>query len=179
MVDVVHEPSDDEQAEMQIWPPADFCGFGLEHALPIHLIFLTLPIECKCRTMVECSQFITFASSRVHWRGSLWINVLKRSSSNPEGLPERGESLMPKRSSLNEETIFLPCSLRWHCPHTRRKCFWSPPLLSPLYCTQREEYVGNVPISPLDTSFCSVTVSIHYLQMTKFQYVNSCTTIDK
>ena len=21
---------DDEQAEMHIWPPADFCGFGLE-----------------------------------------------------------------------------------------------------------------------------------------------------
>ena len=30
MVDVVHEPVDDEQAEMHIWPPADFCGFGLE-----------------------------------------------------------------------------------------------------------------------------------------------------
>ena len=30
MVDVVHEPIDDEQAEMQIWPNGDFCGFGLE-----------------------------------------------------------------------------------------------------------------------------------------------------
>ena len=30
MVDVVHEPGDDEQAEMHIWPPVDFCGFGLE-----------------------------------------------------------------------------------------------------------------------------------------------------
>ena len=53
MVDVVHEPIGDEQAEMRIWPPTDFCGFGLEHAVPIHMIFLTLPIECKCRTMVE------------------------------------------------------------------------------------------------------------------------------
>ena len=35
MVDVVREPIDDEQAEM---PPADFCGFGLEHAVHIHLI---------------------------------------------------------------------------------------------------------------------------------------------
>ena len=39
MVDVVHEPIDDEQAEMHIWPPADCCGFGLEHAVPIHPIF--------------------------------------------------------------------------------------------------------------------------------------------
>ena len=32
----VYEPIDDEQAEMYKWPPADFCGFGLEHAVPIH-----------------------------------------------------------------------------------------------------------------------------------------------
>ena len=35
MVDDVHEPIDDEQAEMHIWPPADFCGFGLEHGRAI------------------------------------------------------------------------------------------------------------------------------------------------
>ena len=34
MVDF-HEPIDDEQAQMHIWPPADFCGFGLKHAVPI------------------------------------------------------------------------------------------------------------------------------------------------
>ena len=28
MVDAVHEPIDDEQAQMHICPPADFCGFG-------------------------------------------------------------------------------------------------------------------------------------------------------
>ena len=39
MVDVVHEPVNDEKAEMHIWPPADFCGFDLEHALPIYPIF--------------------------------------------------------------------------------------------------------------------------------------------
>ena len=68
--------------------------------------FRTWPIEWKCRMMVEWSQFITFASSRIHWRGSLWINVFKRSSSNPEGLPERGVSLMSKRSSLTRENHF-------------------------------------------------------------------------
>ena len=30
MVNVVHEPIDDEQAGMHIWSSADFCGFGLE-----------------------------------------------------------------------------------------------------------------------------------------------------
>ena len=30
MVNVVHEPVDDEQAEMHIWPPADFRGFDFE-----------------------------------------------------------------------------------------------------------------------------------------------------
>ena len=98
MVDVVHETIDDEQAEMHIWPPADFCGFDLEHAVPI---------ECKCRTMVEWSQFIKFFSFRVHWHGSLWINVFKRSFSNPEGLPERGVSLMSKLSSLKRENHFI------------------------------------------------------------------------
>ena len=47
MVDVVHEPIDDEQAEMHIWPPADFCGFGLEHAVPIHLIFEPCPLNAN------------------------------------------------------------------------------------------------------------------------------------
>ena len=35
MVDVVYEPIDNEQAEVQIWPLAEFCGFGLEHAVSI------------------------------------------------------------------------------------------------------------------------------------------------
>ena len=30
MADVVHEPIDDEQAEIHVWPPAEFCGFGLQ-----------------------------------------------------------------------------------------------------------------------------------------------------
>ena len=39
MVDVVHDKIDNEQAEMHIWPPADFCGFGLQHAVHKQLIF--------------------------------------------------------------------------------------------------------------------------------------------
>ena len=48
MVDV-NEPIDDEQAEMHIWPPADFCGFGLEHAVPIglHPIFEPCPLNAN------------------------------------------------------------------------------------------------------------------------------------
>ena len=35
MGDVVQEPIDDEQVEMHTWPPADFCGFDSEHAVPM------------------------------------------------------------------------------------------------------------------------------------------------
>ena len=45
MVDV-HEPINDEQAEMHIWPPAD-CGFGLEHAIPIHPIFVPCTLKAN------------------------------------------------------------------------------------------------------------------------------------
>ena len=134
--------------------------------------FWTLPIECKCRTMMECSQFITFSNSRIHGRGSLWINVFKRSSSNPEGLPERGVSLMSKRSCFKRENHFLAvlCPMVLF-PYTTQM-FRPPQLLSPLYWTQREEYVGNVPISPLGSSFSSIYRSIHSLQRTKFHYAN-------
>ena len=135
--------------------------------------FWTLSIECKCRTMVEWSQLITFASSRVHWCGSLWINVLKWSS-NPKGLPELGSVTNVEIILLKRENQFL--------------AVLSPKLLSPntvqmflaasaLYWTQKEEYVRNVPISPLGTSFSNVHGSTHYLQMTKLLYVNSSTTI--
>ena len=39
MVYVVHEPIDDEQEEMHKWPQADFCGSGLEHAVPNNRFF--------------------------------------------------------------------------------------------------------------------------------------------
>ena len=45
MVDVVHEPIKDEQEKIYIWPPADFCGYGLEHAVPIHQIFEPFPLN--------------------------------------------------------------------------------------------------------------------------------------
>ena len=41
MVVIVHELIDDEQVKMHMWPPADFCGFPLDHAVPIHPIFET------------------------------------------------------------------------------------------------------------------------------------------
>ena len=34
---------------MHIWPPADFCGFGLEHVVPIHLIFEPCPLSANVR----------------------------------------------------------------------------------------------------------------------------------
>ena len=58
--------------------------------------------------MVEWSQFITFASSRVHWCGSLWINVFKWSSTNPKGLPEGGVS-------TNVKTILLKTRKPFSC----------------------------------------------------------------
>ena len=47
MVDVVLEPIIDEQSEMHIWPPADFCRFGLKHALFIHPIFEPCPLNAN------------------------------------------------------------------------------------------------------------------------------------
>ena len=117
--------------------------------------FLTLPIECKWCTMVERSQFITFTSSGVHWRGSLLINVFKRPS-------------LPYRSSLtwsvtNVKIILLktrqPFSWRAlsdgivpiHGTNVsgRLRCF-RPSLNS-------EEYVGNVPILHLALHFLAST----------------------
>ena len=69
MVDVVHEPINDKQAEMHTWPTADYCGFGLEHVIPIHLIFGPCPLNANVVQLLEWSQFITFASSRVQCRG--------------------------------------------------------------------------------------------------------------
>ena len=40
-----HEPIYDQQAEIHICPPADFCGFGLEHAVPIHPNFEPCPLN--------------------------------------------------------------------------------------------------------------------------------------
>ena len=82
-----------------------------------------------------------------------WIIVFKRFSSNSKGFPEHAVSLMSKRSSLKRENHFLAVLSPMALSQTRRKCFWSPPLLSLLYWTQREEYVVNVPISSFGTPF--------------------------
>ena len=47
MVDEVHEPINDKQAEMLIGPHADFCGFRLEHAVPIHPICESCPLNAN------------------------------------------------------------------------------------------------------------------------------------
>ena len=225
---------------MHIWSLADFCGFGLEHAVHIHPIF-PLPIEWNGMvTDHQIYQFLStlscllpcgpgfdprsgqfpwlrffqgfsptvrqmslnlrpqlspdiishhinhklfhtddkdlrfwralnpiYTNTRVNWRGSLWINIFKRSSRKRESLPKRGVSLMSKRSSLKREKHFL--------------AVLSPMALSPYtaqYWTQWEEYVGNVQNSPLGTPSSSAHGSTHYLQMTKLQYVNSSTSIE-
>ena len=129
--------------------------------------FRTLSIQCKCCTMVEWSQFITFASSRVQWCGSLWIHVFKWSTSNPKGLPEQGVSLMSKRSPLKQENHFLAMLSPITLSHTWCKCIWLPLLLSPLYWTQREEYVGNIPF---------LHMALHFLAsmapLTNFKWQN-------
>ena len=97
----------------------------------------TLPIECKCRMMVERSQFITFASSRVHWRGSLWIHAFKRSWSNPEGLPERGVSLMSKRSSKGENHFVAVLSPMELSPYTAQIFLAASAAFGPLLNSKR------------------------------------------
>ena len=153
---------------MHIRPPAVFLWFYLRACGAHTPDFWTLPTECKCRTMVEWSQFITFASSRVHWRGSLWFNVFKPSSSNPESLPELGESLMSKRSSLKGENHFLAVLSPMALSPYMVKCFWPPPSLLSLYWTQREEYVGNVPTSPHDTPFLASTAPLTIFKWQNF-----------
>ena len=94
---------------MHIWPPAEFCGFGLECTVPIHPIFVHCPLIANVarRWNDHCS--IIVASSRVGYTdvdhcGLMCLNDLHQS---PEGLPERGVSLMSKRSSLKRENHFL------------------------------------------------------------------------
>ena len=62
MVDVVHELIDDEQAEMRIWPPADFCGFGLEHAVE-HAHWMQMSHDSGMVTVHHICQF----SSALAW----------------------------------------------------------------------------------------------------------------
>ena len=141
MVDVVHEPIDDDQAEMHIWSPADLLWFCIRACD----FFLTFSVKFKCPTTVDGPR------SRVLWRGSLFFIKSRRSSWTWS---------VTKVKTILIKTIFLPCSLRWYCPHTQRKSIRPPPLLSSLYGTQREEYVGNVPISPLSTPFLASTAPL-------------------
>ena len=47
MFDVVREPINDEKEELQIWQPANFCRFGLEHALARNPNFETFPLNAN------------------------------------------------------------------------------------------------------------------------------------
>ena len=86
-----------------------------------------------------------------------------------------GSLLARHRLAREQHWPFLSCIVtgddKW-CLYSniRKRKEW----LSPT----REEYVENVPISPLGTLFSSIHSSTHYLQMTKLQYVNSSTTIE-
>ena len=159
---------------MNIWPPADFCGFGLEHVVPIHSIFEPCPMN---ENIVRC-----------WWNGhsSSHLPVLEFTDMDHCGLmrlndahqilPERRVTLMSKRSSWKRENHYPAVLSLMALSPTRRKCFWPPALFSSRYWTQREEYFGNVPVFPRGTPFSSIHGST--LQMTKLQYVNSSTTID-
>ena len=132
----------------------------------------TLPIEIKCRTKAEWSQLTTFSSSRVHWRGSLWINVFKRFSSNPEVLTERGVSLM---SSLKRENHYRAVlSQMTLSPYTAQIFLAASAAFAPLLNSKRR-------ICRKCFNF-STWHSIFYLrslfQTTKFQYVNWSTTTE-
>ena len=105
-------------------------------------------------------------SSTLTW--SLWINVFKWSSSKPKDLPEYRVSVMSKWSSFKRENHFLAVLSPIACPHTRRKCFWPLPLLLPLCWSQGEEYIGNVSISPLGTSFLASAAALTIFKWQNF-----------
>ena len=100
--------------------------------------------------------FLTFARSRVHRRGSLQINLFKRSSSNLESLRECGLSLMSKRCSLKRENHFLAVlSPMILSPYTAQLCLVSSASFGPLLNSKRR-ICRKVPISPFCTPFSSV-----------------------
>ena len=135
---VIHGAIDNDQAEMHTWPPDDFCGFCLEHAVTHTPDLLTLPIELKCHTMVEWSQFITFASSRIQYTdvGHCWL-MFKRSSSNPEGLPGCGVSLMSKLSFSKRENHFYAVLSQMALPITTQMFLAASAAFVPLLNSKR------------------------------------------
>ena len=150
MVNVVYEPIDDEQAETHT---RRFLWFWLRDAVPIHPIFEPRPLNANV------ARWWNGHSSRVHWRGSLWINMFKRSSSNPEGLAERGVSLLSKRSFLKRENHFLvmvsPMALS---PYTAQM-FVVIAAFAPLLNSKRR-ICWKCSFSPLGTPFSSVHGSL-------------------
>lgn len=58
------------------------------------------------RTIIDGSQRIILANTQVDRFGSPWNKAFKRTLSKPNGLPEHGESLMPKWYPLKPENHF-------------------------------------------------------------------------
>ena len=110
--------------------------------------------------MMELSQFITFASSRVHWRESLWINVFKTIFIKPRKSSWTSSVTNVKRSSLKWENYFFAVP--------------SPMALSPY--TAQMCMVASAAFAPLFNS--SVHNSTPYLQTIQLQYVNWSITIE-
>ena len=119
---------------------------------------------------------ITVASSRVHWRGSLLINVFKRSSSNPvERL-----SLISKRPSLKRENhFFLPCSLRWQLsPYAVQIFLVTSAAFAPLLNSKRRICQKCSNFSTWHSIFKRPCLHPTFFKWKKLQYVNSSTTTE-
>ena len=105
MVDVVQEPIDDEQAEMDIRPPADFCDFVLEHAVTMYLRFEPCPLNAKVARWWNghsSSHFPVLESSDVYHCGLMCLNDLYQTQKVFLNLV----SLMSKRLALKRENPF-------------------------------------------------------------------------
>ena len=89
------------------WRITDFCGFGLEHVVYPYSSFFNFDHWMQIshdNVMITVHHIFQF-SNTLTWI-IMSIYVFKRPS-NHEALPERGESLMSKRSSLKREHHFL------------------------------------------------------------------------
>ena len=91
---------------MHIWPPADYCGFGLEHAVPIHPIFEPCLLNANVARWWNghsSSRLPVLEYTDTNHCGLKCLNDLQ----NPEGLPERGVT--------NVKTILLKTRKPFSC----------------------------------------------------------------
>ena len=135
--------------------------------------FWTLPIECKCRTMVEWSQFITFASSRVHWRGSLCLNDLHQTFLNVECHYYQNDPPLQMRKPFSCRALSSGIVPIHGTNVSGCLCCFHPSIE-----LKEKNILEMFQFLHLALQFSSVHDSTHYLQTTKLQYVNSNTTIE-